>query len=74
MTPNGPPAGMGGAPGMGMGDPMMGGGMGMQPRPPAGGAGGGGGEKSGHWRTRLCDQFMQTGSCRYGDKCTFAHG
>lgn len=71
MTPNGPPAGgMGG----GMGG-MMGGGP-MQPRPPAGNAGGGGGDasKSGHWRTRLCEGFMQNGTCRYGDKCTFAHG
>jgi len=72
MTPNGPPAGMGG-PGMGGDGMMMGGGM--QPRPPApSGGGGGGGDKSGHWRTRLCEQFMQHQTCRYGDKCTFAHG
>lgn len=25
-------------------------------------------------KTRLCEKFMQTGSCGYGDKCTFAHG
>lgn len=25
-------------------------------------------------KTRLCEEFMNTGSCRYGDKCTFAHG
>ncbi|EDQ84292.1 uncharacterized protein MONBRDRAFT_34767 [Monosiga brevicollis MX1] len=25
-------------------------------------------------KTRLCTQFMTTGSCRYGDKCIFAHG
>ncbi len=69
MTPNGPPAG-----GMGMGMPGAGP---MQPRPPAGNAGGGAGgdgNKSGHWRTRLCEGFMQNGTCRYGDKCTFAHG
>lgn len=79
MTPNGPAGGMmGGGPG-GM---MMGGGgpgMMMQPRPPAGapggGAGGGGGAAGDKmWRTRLCEGFMQNGTCRYGDKCTFAHG
>lgn len=64
-----------GGPGMGGDGMVMGGGM--QPRPPApsgGGGGGGGGDKSGHWRTRLCEQFMQHQTCRYGDKCTFAHG
>ncbi len=25
-------------------------------------------------KTRLCERFMQTGNCPYGDKCTFAHG
>eukprot|EP00798_Chlamydomonas_sp_ICE-L_P030353 gene30353-35358_t len=25
-------------------------------------------------KTRLCQDFMQTGNCRYGEKCTFAHG
>jgi hypothetical protein len=71
MTPSGPPAGPGMGMGMGMGAPM-------QSRPPAGNAGGAGGaaggDKTGHWRTRLCEGFMQNGTCRYGDKCTFAHG
>lgn len=25
-------------------------------------------------KTRICEEFMKTGSCKYGDKCTFAHG
>jgi len=25
-------------------------------------------------KTRLCGDFMNTGQCKYGDKCTFAHG
>lgn len=25
-------------------------------------------------KTRLCEEFMKTGVCKYGDKCTFAHG
>ena len=25
-------------------------------------------------KTRLCRQWRDTGSCRYGDACTFAHG
>ncbi|KAJ9528442.1 hypothetical protein QJQ45_020276, partial [Haematococcus lacustris] len=25
-------------------------------------------------KTRLCEEFMNTGSCKYGDRCTFAHG
>ncbi len=25
-------------------------------------------------KTRLCQEFMNTGQCRYGDNCTFAHG
>jgi len=25
-------------------------------------------------KTRLCQEFMTTGVCKYGDKCTFAHG
>lgn len=25
-------------------------------------------------KTRLCQKFMNTGTCPYGDKCTFAHG
>jgi len=25
-------------------------------------------------KTRLCQEFMNTGNCRYGAKCTFAHG
>lgn len=25
-------------------------------------------------KTKLCQKFMQTGACSYGDKCTFAHG
>lgn len=26
------------------------------------------------YKTRLCKHFMSTGSCRYGNKCQFAHG
>eukprot|EP00983_Pelagomonas_calceolata_P068555 1149970-Pelagomonas_calceolata.AAC.3 len=25
-------------------------------------------------KTRLCQEFMTTSMCKYGDKCTFAHG
>eukprot|EP00798_Chlamydomonas_sp_ICE-L_P031723 gene31723-6924_t len=25
-------------------------------------------------KTRLCQEFVQTGACRYNEKCTFAHG
>jgi hypothetical protein len=25
-------------------------------------------------KTRLCEEFMQTGRCKYGDRCTYAHG
>lgn len=25
-------------------------------------------------KTRLCQEFMNTGSCKYGDRCTFAVG
>lgn len=25
-------------------------------------------------KTRLCERFMASGMCNYGDKCTFAHG
>ncbi|GIL80432.1 hypothetical protein Vretimale_16125 [Volvox reticuliferus] len=25
-------------------------------------------------KTRICEEFVRTGSCKYGDKCTFAHG
>lgn len=25
-------------------------------------------------KTRLCQEFMESSKCRYGDKCTFAHG
>ena len=25
-------------------------------------------------KTRLCQEFMSTGACKYSDKCTFAHG
>lgn len=31
-------------------------------------------QREGMRKTRLCEKFMQTGSCGYGDKCTFAHG
>ncbi len=33
-----------------------------------------GGKDSTVHKTRLCERFMTTGSCNYGDKCTFAHG
>jgi hypothetical protein len=46
----------------------MGGGLQMQqPKPPSG-------DKNTHFRTRLCEQFMKEGQCRYGTNCTFAHG
>ena len=25
-------------------------------------------------KTRLCQEFVSTGACKYGVKCTFAHG
>ena len=25
-------------------------------------------------KTRLCEEFMKTASCKYGNTCTFAHG
>ena len=25
-------------------------------------------------KTRLCQEFVNTGACKYGVKCTFAHG
>lgn len=60
MTPHGPAMGM---PGMAMGAmPMQ-----QPPKPPAP-------DKNAHFRTRLCEQFMKEGQCRYGDTCTFAHG
>jgi hypothetical protein len=69
MTPHGTPAGgmgpMGG--GGGGGGNGGGGGMGMAPA-------NAGGSKDQHWRTRLCEQFMKEGTCRYGNNCTFAHG
>lgn len=30
--------------------------------------------KSDRYKTELCRQFSENGSCRYGDKCQFAHG
>jgi hypothetical protein len=70
MTPHGPA--MGGA----MGPGPMGGGMGPGPMGggPMGGPKGGPGDKGAHFRTRLCEQFMKEGQCRYGTTCTFAHG
>jgi hypothetical protein len=63
---------MGGA----MGPGPMGGGMGPGPMGggPMGGPKGGPGDKGAHFRTRLCEQFMKEGQCRYGTTCTFAHG
>ncbi|XP_065183732.1 mRNA decay activator protein ZFP36L2-like [Sycon ciliatum] len=29
---------------------------------------------SSRYKTELCRPFMETGSCRYGEKCQFAHG
>lgn len=60
MTPHGPA--MGGAAMGGMGVMPM-----QQPKPPSG-------DKNAHFRTRLCEQFMKEGQCRYGTTCTFAHG
>ncbi len=36
--------------------------------------GSGGGASSGSGRNDACYQFKETGSCRYGDRCRFAHG
>lgn len=30
--------------------------------------------RSDRYKTELCRQFGESGSCRYGDKCQFAHG
>lgn len=30
--------------------------------------------KSSLYKTELCKRFMETGNCRYGNKCQFAHG
>lgn len=30
--------------------------------------------RSGRYKTELCRQFSESGSCRYGDRCQFAHG
>jgi hypothetical protein len=27
-----------------------------------------------NFKTRLCRQFTETGKCRFGANCTFAHG
>lgn len=56
---------------------------GSQPMPYVGGAqhssGGYGGfhnksNNSGNFKTAICKNFANTGNCRYGDSCTFAHG
>ena len=67
----------------GAGKGPMGGGAHMAMGAGAGEAcGGGGGSSSanvgpknpGIHKTKLCERFMTTGNCPYGQKCTFAHG
>lgn len=58
---------------------------GAVPGPRQSGGGGGGSSKPGVWKRRvqhpsntfkieLCNNWMETGRCRYNEKCRFAHG
>ncbi|CAG7838656.1 unnamed protein product [Allacma fusca] len=38
------------------------------------GGGGGGAPPSSRYKTELCRPFEEFGTCKYGDKCQFAHG
>lgn len=38
------------------------------------GSGGGRGVNSSRYKTELCRPFEESGHCKYGDKCQFAHG
>ena len=79
---NMPPQGMGMPPMMGMPQGNMGGGMQFNNMGMGGGYGGGDGGYGGNggddqqdkYKTALCNNFSQTGNCKYGDNCKFAHG
>jgi hypothetical protein len=70
MMMGGPPMGAPGIVAGGMGSSGMGGGGGGG----GGGAGAAGPKNPGIHKTKLCERFMTTGQCPYGQKCTFAHG
>ncbi|XP_053701835.1 mRNA decay activator protein ZFP36L1a [Synchiropus splendidus] len=46
----------------------------LGPASPTGGSSGGGQVNSSRYKTELCRPFEENGSCKYGDKCQFAHG